>query len=82
VYGPDFLLVENEIKRYAITDRTEGLVTKDGALDIAIQNERPTDEGVNWLPVPKGPFRLVLRTYQPRPELLDGRYSLPPLTVV
>jgi len=83
LYGPDFLLVENEIKRYAITDRTEGLQFKeDGTLEIAIQNDRPAEQGVNWLPAPKGPFRLILRTYQPRPELLDGRYGLPPLTTV
>ncbi|NIK88784.1 hypothetical protein FHS83_002102 [Rhizomicrobium palustre] len=83
LYGPDFLLVENEIKRYAITDRSEGLVTKaDDSLEIAIQNEKPLEEGINWLPAPKGPFRLILRTYQPRPELLEGRYRLPPLKTV
>ncbi len=81
LYGPDFLLVENPIKRYAITDRTEGLIAKtDGSLEIAIQSERP-EADVNWLPAPQGPFKLILRTYQPRPELFDGRYRLPPLTL-
>lgn len=31
----------------------------------------------NWLPLPAGPFRLMLRNYQPRPELLDGRFRYP-----
>jgi hypothetical protein len=82
LYGPDFLLVENPIKRYAITDRTEGLVTKaDGSLEIAIQHDAPQDNNVNWLPAPEGPFKLILRTYQPRPELFDGRYKVPPLVL-
>lgn len=83
LYGADWLLVENEIKRYAITDRSEGLVTaSDGGLEIAIQHDRPAEEGVNWLPAPQGPFKLILRTYQPRPELLDGRYKLPAVKTV
>lgn len=83
LYGADWLLVENEIKRYAITDRSEDLVTTaDGGLEIAIQHDKPTEEGVNWLPAPQGPFKLILRTYQPRPELFDGRYNLPAVTVV
>ena len=83
LYGADWLLVENEIKRYAITDRSEGLVNAaDGALEIAIQHDKPTEEGVNWLPAPQGPFKLILRTYQPRPELFDRRYKLPAVKTV
>jgi hypothetical protein len=82
LYGPDFLLVENPIKRYAITDRSEGLVTKaDGSLEIAVQHEAPQEADVNWLPAPEGPFKLILRTYQPKPELFDGRYKVPPLVL-
>jgi hypothetical protein len=80
LYGPDFLLVENSIERYAIGDRTAGLIYgADGSLEIAIQNEAPTN-GANWLPTPAGPFQLILRTYQPQKTLFDGSYRLPPLT--
>ena len=34
-----------------------------------------------WLPVADGPFRLVLRTYQPRPEILNQNYKLPPIAI-
>ena len=80
LYGHDFLLVENSIKRYAINARTAGLVYgADGSLEIVIQHEAPNDPKVNWLPAPKGPFQLVLRAYQPKPSVLDGSYKLPPL---
>ncbi len=79
LYGPDFLLVENPIKRYAIGDRTPGLVrAADGALEITIQHEAPNYKA-NWLPAPAGPYQLILRTYQPRKALFDGSYHLPPL---
>lgn len=36
--------------------------------------------GANWLPTPAGLFRPVIRMYQPRPEVLDGTYTLPAVT--
>jgi len=82
LYGPDFLLVENPIKRYAITDRTAGLVYgSDGSLEIAIQHDAPKGK-TNWLPAPAGPYQLILRTYQPRKALFDGSYKVPPLRLV
>lgn len=82
LYGPNFLLVENKIKRYAIGDRTPGLRRgADGSLELTIQHEEPTD-AANWLPAPAGPFQLILRTYQPRKALFDGSYRLPPLQQV
>jgi hypothetical protein len=70
---------ENPLHRYAIGDRTPGLRRNaDGSLDILIQRN-PPEAGweANWLPMPDGPFRLALRNYQPRPELLDGRFRYP-----
>jgi hypothetical protein len=82
LYGPDFLLVENPMKRYAIGDRTAGLQRgADGSLELTIQHEAPADRA-NWLPAPAGPFQLVLRTYQPRTAIFDGSYRLPPLRLV
>jgi hypothetical protein len=31
--------------------------------------------------VPDGPFRLVLRTYQPKAAIVDRGYKLPPLVI-
>ncbi|MCP5267266.1 MAG: DUF1254 domain-containing protein [Burkholderiaceae bacterium] len=73
------MLVPNAIERYRIGDRSAGLVTDpDGGLTIDIQ-AAPNDTArqANWLPAPAGRFYLILRAYQPRAELLDGRYVLP-----
>jgi hypothetical protein len=80
LYGADFALVENPINRYSIGDRTAGLTYgPDGSLEIQIQNQSPAQGKSNWLPAPEGPYRLVLRTYQPKPALFNGSYKLPRL---
>ena len=76
----NFMLVPNHIGRYAIGDRTRGLVHgTDGSLTIHLQTQPPRDAAAraNWLPAPAGPFYLCLRAYLPQPPLLDGGYALP-----
>jgi hypothetical protein len=73
-------LVENEIQRYSLGDRTPGLVyADDGSLTIALQHERPGERTANWLPTPSGalPLIAVIRMYEPRAEALSGEYALP-----
>jgi hypothetical protein len=80
-YTPVMHLIENPIKRYAIKGGMPGLIRgPDGSLEIRIQHQ-PPQGSANWLPAPDGPFRLVLRTYQPRPEVLDKTYKLPPIAL-
>ena len=69
----------NPINRYAIGDRTGGLKRNaDGSIDILIQNESPGgDKEANWLPAPKGQFRMVFRAYQPKSDILDYRFRIP-----
>lgn len=76
-----FFFTDNPLNRYAIGDRTEGLRTNaDGSLDIWIGSASPgPDRESNWLPAPDGPFALFMRAYLPKPELLNGRYRLPPV---
>ncbi|WP_354641221.1 DUF1254 domain-containing protein [Kitasatospora camelliae] len=79
---PDYHLVENPAGRYSVGDRTPGLrYGPDGSLTLVLQRERPTDpaESANWLPTPEGEFRPMIRLYQPRREVLDGTYRLPPI---
>ena len=73
---------ENPLGRYSIGDRTPGLTMNgDGSLDIWIGHETPgIDRASNWLPAPRGPFALVMRTFLPRAELLQSRYRLPPVS--
>ncbi|KPM53635.1 hypothetical protein CcI49_35565 [Frankia sp. CcI49] len=77
---PGFHLVANSANRYSIGDRTPGLQRDgDGSLTIVIQHDPPADTR-NWLPAPAGPFRPILRLYQPRAAVLDGTYQLPAIT--
>lgn len=77
-----YMLVPNDIKRYAIGDRTPGLqYNPDGSLDIYIQHDKPANES-NWLPTPEGNFYIILRMYQPRSDVLNGTYQIPPLRKV
>ena len=79
---PGFHLVENELGRYSVGDRTRGIVfDDDGGLDITMSSTRPADprDAANWLPTPPGPFRPILRMYGPGPGILEGRYELPPI---
>jgi hypothetical protein len=34
------------------------------------------------LPAPKGPFYMILRLYQPKSEVLAGKYELPQVEAV
>lgn len=76
-------MTPNAINRYAISDRTQGLVRNaDGSLDIWIQPHAPVDprERANWLPSPAdNKFYLNARIYQPRAEVLDPNWQMPPL---
>ncbi|WP_448624438.1 DUF1254 domain-containing protein [Geodermatophilus sp. URMC 64] len=79
LYGDDGFLVENPIDRYAISDRTPGLVRQtDGTIAIVVSARRPpSDADVNWLPAPESEFYLMLRLYIPRPEALNGAWQPP-----
>jgi hypothetical protein len=70
---------ENPIHRYAIGDRTRGLVRDDsGRLRLLLQHAPPADAS-NWLPTPDGPFAIVLRAYLPSEAMRDGGAPLPTL---
>ncbi|MFF1359126.1 DUF1254 domain-containing protein [Streptomyces sp. NPDC058297] len=80
VYDEENFLVANVIDRYAIGDRTPGLTyASDGSLDLLVQHTEPADGPSNWLPAPAGKFELTLRFYEPRQEMLEGTYALPPI---
>ncbi|WP_083748659.1 DUF1254 domain-containing protein [Pelomonas sp. KK5] len=70
----------NPVQRYAIGDRTPGpSPNPDGSIDILMQREAPADpaQRANWLPTPPGEFALVLRAYEPKAALRDGRVHVP-----
>jgi hypothetical protein len=74
--------IDNELDRYAIGDRTPGLVRDpDGGLTIRIGGPRPADDR-NWLPAGDGPYRMGLRVYEGSPEVVDATWFPPPLRPV
>lgn len=79
---PAFQLVENPISRYSIGDRSKGLkYGQDGSLEIIIQQSPPDGtKQANWLPAPGGDFSLLLRAYMPTTEILDGQWTVPPVS--
>ncbi|MGA5463858.1 DUF1254 domain-containing protein [Mycobacterium sp. NPDC050041] len=74
------LLVDNPIDRYLINSPMlpELVADADGGYTLHLRHTPPRDtEQANWLPTPKGPFRIILRLYWPQPEALDGRWTAP-----
>ncbi|GMG94313.1 DUF1254 domain-containing protein [Cupriavidus metallidurans] len=67
----------NPLRRYAIGDRTPGLIRNaDGSLDIAIQHAQPEGGTANWLPAPAGRFSMALRYYHPQADLIEHRFVM------
>lgn len=80
---PRRLLSANELDRYSIGDRTEGLVFEpDGSLTLYIQHKRPDDpaQEANWLPSPEGAFTVIVRAYGGDSTIASGAYRLPSMT--
>ncbi|MFD1314272.1 DUF1254 domain-containing protein [Namhaeicola litoreus] len=82
---PSSLLVSNPINRYLLNSPMlpDFKYDKDGGLTFYIQNASPgKDKESNWLPAPKGPFRVVLRLYWPKDAAIDGTWKNPPIKLV
>ena len=83
MYDSDGYLVPNAAKIYAIGPDHPGMITrKDGSVVIAIQQTKPTEKGVNWLPSPAAGFRLNMRLYLPSKSILNGTWKEPSVTKV
>ncbi|WP_295797673.1 DUF1214 domain-containing protein [uncultured Microbulbifer sp.] len=76
---PERFLVDNPLDRYSIGSSTKGLKhNPDGSLTLYFSHESPgKDKESNWLPAPDGPFWVVLRTYGPSQQIIDGTYKQP-----
>jgi len=74
--------VANPINRYSVGDRSGLAQNADGSVDIYIQNTAPAGHESNWLPALTGKFILWLRVYIPVAAVLDGEYTVPPVSEV
>jgi hypothetical protein len=73
-------LVPNAARKYEVAKFTPHLVTNpDGSITIYIQTTPPRPALMpNWLPVPRGPFDLLLRVYGPEGNTSPGAKYIPP----
>ena len=80
IYDGEGFPVPNALDRYALGDRDPLLYNHDGSVDLHIQQDDPGGkETQNWLPAPAGPIGVTLRFYGPRPEVVQGNWTPPPL---
>ena len=81
-YGDDNFLIDNELNRYCINDRSNVTLNADGTLDIYLQATRPEDESKvnNWLPTGSEGFHLYMRIYLPRDSAINGTWRAPTIT--
>ncbi len=78
MYNENNFFVPNPIDRLAIGNRTKSMKpNKDGSLTIYFQKEAPKGNEGNWLPAPDGKFRVSLRLYVPKENVINGSW-LPP----
>jgi hypothetical protein len=74
-------LVRNRARKYLVASYTPGLQRDgDGSLSIYMAASKPAGvPEANWLPVPAGPFNVVLRVYGPKGRAAKGAYVPPPI---
>ena len=79
-YTPEAIeLVPNSANKYLVASYTPGLQRNaDGSISIYMARQLPPGvPAANWLPIPPGPFNVMLRDYGPAGSVLDGTYVPP-----
>jgi len=81
MYDAEGFQAANPLNRFAIGDRDALKYNADGSLDLYLQHDSPgQDKESNWLPSPaKGELGVTMRLYAPKPSVLDGQWSPPPV---
>lgn len=81
-YGDDNFLIDNELNRYCVNDRSNFTLNSDGTLDIYLQATKPEDEAKvsNWLPTGSSGFHLYMRIYLPQDSAINGTWKAPTIT--
>jgi hypothetical protein len=81
LYDDRGYLLANPLERYAIKSGDDLAHEADGSLVIYLSPEDPgAPHRANWLPTPDHqPFELSLRAYWPGDDLLEGRWTPPPV---
>jgi hypothetical protein len=84
-YTPEAIeLVPNDANKYVVASYTPGLVTApNGSVTIIMSTGRPSGfPEANWLPIPPGPFNIMLRAYGPKGSVLNNTYTPPAVATI
>ncbi len=81
MYGDDNFLVDNELDRYIINDRSDVVYNEDGSLDITVSANAPEDT-TNWLPASQDGFHLLLRIYSPDVDEINAGWEPPTIEMI
>lgn len=77
-YDNEGYLEHNDQNRYASGSNMALKYNEDGSLDLFLSASRPKEVSeYNWIPTPKGTFKILFRMYWPKESILDGSYVLP-----
>ena len=82
LYNEHHFFHPNDEHRYSLgTKNTTLQFGADGSLTLYAGAQPPEDPAAraNWLPAPDADFSLYLRAYWPEAEVLDGRWTPPPV---
>jgi hypothetical protein len=82
LYNKAHLFEPNALNRYSLGTKSKALkYNSDGSLTLYYQNDSPgADKESNGVPAPKDEFSLYIRSYWPKAEILEGRWT-PPLVI-
>ena len=81
-YDVEGYLERNSVDRYSLGSNHQLNFNEDGSLELLLTHSKPTDENLNWVPVPEEEFKILLRIYWPKREVLEGSWSLPDVELV
>lgn len=77
-YDNEGYLEHNNQNRYASGSNMPLKFNEDGSLDLYLSANQPENiSNYNWVPTPKGTFKILFRMYWPKASILDGSYTLP-----
>ncbi|MFE6968512.1 DUF1214 domain-containing protein [Isoptericola sp. NPDC057653] len=77
VYDARGFFAPNALDRYSVNSVT-AVPDEDGGVTVRFAAEGDVGDEPNTVPVPEG-WNYLVRLYRPRPEVLDGTWTVPPL---
>jgi hypothetical protein len=80
VYNKEHFFEPNRLNRFSLGTKSKSMKQDaNGSLTLYFQNQSPgADKEANWVPTPTNEFSLYIRSYWPKAEILDGRWTPPP----